>query len=166
MTPYRVLFLCNANACRSIMAEAALNALGGRQFQAYSAGSQPRGEVHPVTLDVLNNAGFTVDGLHSKSWHTFESDDAPHMDLVISVCDRAAHEICPSWPGHPLTGHWGFRDPALVAGSAEDIYRSFDAVLHEISARVRLLVNLPPQKIDTLVLRTLGQPSQHATAQH
>ncbi len=91
MTPYRVLFLCNANACRSIMAEAALNALGGGQFQAYSAGSQPRGEVHPVTLDVLSNAGFTVDGLHSKSWHTFESDDAPHMDLVISVCTATVH---------------------------------------------------------------------------
>jgi arsenate reductase (thioredoxin) len=158
---YNVLFICTGNSARSILAEVILNHLGRERFVAYSAGSHPRGEVHPMTLEVLTSQGYDVTGLRSKSWHEFAAPGAPPMDFIFTVCDRAAGETCPAWPGQPITAHWGFADPAAVIGDREKQLKAFTNAQFEIANRLRLLINLPIEKIDRLSLQTqlraLGQ---------
>jgi arsenate reductase len=144
MTP-NVLFLCTHNSARSILAEAALNGMAGGRFRAYSAGSSPREnqQPNPLALDVLREAGFDTHGLRSKSWDEFAGPGAPRMDLIITVCDNAAGEVCPVWPGHPATAHWGYPDPSEVQGSDAERRDAFRRTLHAIRARLGLLLALP-----------------------
>ncbi len=151
---YNLLFLCTGNSARSILAEALANQLGKDRFNAYSAGSQPRGRVHPMALQVLQEAGLPTAALRSKPWDEFAEPGAPEMDLVITVCDRAAGEACPVWPGHPVTAHWGIEDPAAVAGSSEHIHKAFNNALHLLQHRISLLLALKIEAIDRLVLET------------
>lgn len=132
-----VLFLCTGNSARSILAEALLNALAQGRYRAYSAGSRPAGRVNPFALRLLEGKGFGTHGLRSKSWDEFARPDAPRMDFVFTVCDSAAAETCPVWPGHPVTEHWGIPDPAAVRGSDEDKRRAFDAAFTQLAARIR-----------------------------
>ncbi len=148
-----VLFLCTGNSARSIFAEAALNKLGGGKFRAFSAGSHPRGEVHPLTLQCLDKARFPTEGLRSKSWDEFGRDDAPHMHFVITVCDQAAGEVCPMWPGQPMTAHWGFEDPVRVEGSDVARLRAFQKTLFQIANRLSIFLSLPMEKLDRLALQ-------------
>lgn len=152
--PLNVLFLCTHNSARSILAEAMLNHLGNGRFKAYSAGSSPREnqQPNPLSLDVLRRAGVSTEGLRSKTWDEFAAPDAPHMDLVIAVCDNAAGEVCPYWPGQPATAHWGYADPSEVEGSIEEKEAAFRATLLAIRRRLELLVNLPAASIDKLML--------------
>ncbi|MDO9402931.1 MAG: arsenate reductase ArsC [Polaromonas sp.] len=152
--PLNVLFLCTHNSARSILAEAMLNHLGNGRFKAYSAGSSPREnqQPNPLSLDVLRRAGVSTEGLRSKTWDEFAAPDAPHMDLVITVCDNAAGEVCPYWPGQPATAHWGYADPSEVEGSIEEKEAAFRATLLAIRRRLELLVNLPAASIDKLML--------------
>lgn len=126
--PYNVLFLCTGNSARSIMAEAILNKLGAGRFRAYSAGSHPRGSVHPVALELLQSLGYNTRELRSKSWHTLA--DAPQFDFIFTVCDNAAAEVCPVWPGRPVTAHWGVADPAEVNGTPALVAHAFNDALH------------------------------------
>lgn len=151
---YNLLFLCTGNSARSIMAEALANQLGKDRFQAYSAGSRPRGEVHPMALQVLQEAGLPTDALRSKPWDEFAVPDAPEMDLVITVCDKAAGEACPVWPGHPITAHWGVEDPVAVMGSPEHVHQAFANALRLLQHRISLLLALKLEAIDRLVLET------------
>lgn len=150
---YNVLFLCTGNSARSIMAEAILNQLGGGMFRGYSAGSHPAGHVNPYALDLLQRNRFRVEGLRSKSWDEFAQPDAPVMDFVLTVCDKAAGEVCPVWPGQPLSAHWGVEDPVQTEGSEEDRQRAFSSVFMTLRTRVALLVNLPIEKLDRLSLQ-------------
>lgn len=154
--PINVLFLCTHNSARSILAEATLNHIGKGRFKAFSAGSSPRAnqQPNPLALATLQTAGISIDGLHSKSWDDFGKPDAPKMDLVITVCDNAAGEVCPFWPGHPATAHWGYPDPSDAAGSAEQKTEAFRQTLHAIKRRLELLVNLPAAGLDKLMLET------------
>lgn len=158
---YNVLFICTGNSARSIMAEAILNDLGRQRFKAFSAGSHPRGAVHPMTLDVLQGQDYDLSGLRSKGWSEFARPDAPQMDFVFTVCDQAAGEACPVWPGQPITAHWGFRDPAASSGTPEEQLKVFKAVENQIANRIRLFLNLPIEKLDRISLQTqvreLGQ---------
>jgi arsenate reductase len=147
---YHVLFLCTGNSARSVMAEALLNEIGKGRFKAYSAGSHPTGQVNPVTVEVLKQKGHPVDHLRSKSWDEFGRPDAPQMDFVITVCDSAAGEVCPVWPGHPVTAHWGFEDPAAFHGPSDEKRAKFEAVYRQIAMRVRLLVSLPLRSLDRM----------------
>lgn len=151
-----VLFLCTHNSARSILAEALLNHLSKGRFKGYSAGSSPREnqQPHPLALQVLTTAGISVEGLHSKKWDAFGQPDAPHMDLVVTVCDNAAGEACPFWPGHPATAHWGLADPSAVQGSDEHKLAAFRQTLHNLHQRLELLVNLPAASVDKLMLQT------------
>ncbi len=144
-----VLFLCTHNSARSILAEATLNHIGQGRFKAYSAGSSPRAnqQPNPLGLQVLQSAGITIEGLRSKSWDEFATPDAPPMDLIITVCDNAAGEVCPIWPGHPATAHWGYADPSEVQGTDEQRREAFRQTLLAIRRRLDLLVNLPPEKL-------------------
>ncbi|WNO03269.1 arsenate reductase ArsC [Rhodoferax mekongensis] len=153
--PLNVLFLCTHNSARSILAEATLNHIGGGRFQGFSAGSSPREnqQPNPIGLRTLRNAGISVDGLRSKSWDEFALPDAPHMDLIITVCDNAAGEVCPFWPGKPATAHWGYADPSAGDGSDEQKADAFKNTLHAIHRRLELLVNLPEEKLDAMVLQ-------------
>ena len=150
-----VLFLCTHNSARSILAEALLNQLGQGHFKAFSAGSSPREnqQPNPMALEVLRNAGISTQGLRSKSWDEFGKPDAPHMDLVITVCDTAAGEVCPYWPGHPATAHWGYPDPSEAQGSPEQKLEAFRQTLHAIRRRLELLVNLPLAGVDMLLMQ-------------
>jgi protein-tyrosine-phosphatase len=150
---YSVLFLCSGNSARSIFAEAILNELGGGRFRAYSAGSQPAGAVHPLTLDVLKRLGMDTESARSKSWDEFAAPGAPEMDFIFTVCDSAAGEACPSWPGRPMTAHWGVPDPVLVEGSPAERHFAFAETFRVLRRRIELFVNLPLQKIDRLSLR-------------
>ena len=150
--PYNLLFLCTGNSARSIMAEAMANHLGKGRFHAYSAGSHPRGRVHPVALQILQDAGLPTAALRSKPWDEFAGVDAPPMDLIITVCDNAAGEVCPIWPGHPATAHWGYADPSEVQGTDAQRLEAFRQTLLAIRRRLDLLVNLPPERLDSLVL--------------
>ncbi len=151
-----VLFLCTHNSARSILAEAMLNHIGRGRFKAYSAGSSPRDnqKPNPMALTVLQAAGIATDALTSKSWDEFAKPDAPHMDLVITVCDNAAGEVCPYWPGQPATAHWGYADPSEVQGTDALRLEAFRQTLHAIRRRLELLVNLPSQSVDKLMLQT------------
>ena len=150
-----VLFLCTHNSARSILAEAVLNHIGQGRFKGFSAGSSPRDnqQPNPLGLQTLEAAGIATDGLRSKSWDEFARPDAPHMDLVITVCDNAAGEACPFWPGHPATAHWGYADPSAHPGSDDDRREAFRQTLHAIRRRLELLVNLPPESLDKLALQ-------------
>jgi arsenate reductase len=149
-----VLFLCTHNSARSILAEATLNHIGRGRFKAYSAGSSPREnqQPNPLGLQVLKSSGIPVDGLRSKSWDEFAKPDAPQMDLIITVCDNAAGEVCPVWPGHPATAHWGYADPSEVQGTDEQRLEAFRQTLVAIKRRLDLLIHLPPASLDRLVL--------------
>lgn len=151
---YNVLFLCTGNSARSIMAEALLNKLGGGLFRGYSAGSHPAGTVNPRTLELLERNHFSVDGLRSKNWDEFARPDAPVMDFVLTVCDQAAGEACPLWPGKPVTAHWGVEDPVAAQGTDEEKQKAFSSVFMILHTRVNLLMNLPIEKLDKLSLQS------------
>ncbi len=140
---FNVLFLCTGNSARSIMAEAILRHSGKARFNAYSAGSHPSGAVHPQAISQLREAGCGLDNLRSKSWDEFARPDAPRMDFVITVCDNAAGETCPVWPGHPISAHWGFADPAAVSGTHAEQAAIFHKVFREILSRVNIFLSLP-----------------------
>ena len=150
-----VLFLCTHNSARSILAEAMLNHMGKGRFVAYSAGSSPRDkqQPNPLALEVLQKEGIAIDGLHSKSWDEFAAPDAPHMDLVITVCDNAAGEVCPYWPGQPATAHWGYADPSAGDGSDDEKRAAFTQTLYQIRRRLELLVNLPLASLGMLSIQ-------------
>ena len=152
--PLNVLFLCTHNSARSILSEALLNHLGRGRFRAFSAGSSPREhqKPHPLALEVLQSAGVSTEGLCSKSWDVFARVDAPHMDLVITVCDNAAGEVCPFWPGQPATAHWGYADPSATEGDEAQRREAFRQTLHLIRRRLELLVNLPAPSLDKLAI--------------
>ena len=151
-----VLFLCTHNSARSILAEAVLNHISRGRFKAFSAGSQPREnqQPNPLALKVLQDAGIVIEGLSSKSWDVFALPDAPRMDLVITVCDNAAGEVCPFWPGQPATAHWGYADPSEAKGTEEERAEAFRLTLHAIRRRLDLLVNLPRERVNKLMLQT------------
>ncbi len=160
---YNALFLCTGNSARSILAECVLNRLGRGRFRAYSAGSHPRGAVHPYALDLLRRQNYAVDSLRSKSWDEFAVADAPKLDFVFTVCDNAAGEVCPLWPGQPMTAHWGLPDPAAVDGSEAEQRVAFANTLRMLHNRIGLLVNLPINSLDKLSLqnqlRAIGRDS-------
>lgn len=149
---YSILFLCTGNSARSVMAEALMNRLSQNRFRAYSAGSHPAGQVNPLTLELLSRKGFATEGLRSKNWDEFAQSGAPAMDFVVTVCDRAAGEVCPVWPGQPMTAHWGFEDPAAAPGNDEARRKVFEKVFIEIARRVELMLALPVEKLDRLAL--------------
>ena len=157
--PLNVLFLCTHNSARSILAEALLNDMGAGRFKAYSAGSSPRDnqQPNPLGLQVLQKAGISTEGLRSKSWDEFATPDAPQMDLIITVCDNAAGEVCPIWPGHPATAHWGYADPSEGDGTDEQKLEAFRQTLHAIKRRLELLVSLPEEKLGKAVLQTTAR---------
>jgi arsenate reductase len=151
--PYNVLFLCTGNSARSIMAEAILNKLGGGNFRAYSAGSHPKGYVHPEALRLLNSLGYDTSGFRSKSWSEFADPDAPLLDFVFTVCDNAAGEVCPVWPGQPMTAHWGVPDPAEAKGNAAEIALAFKNAYRMLHQRIGIFTSLPLQSIDQMSLQ-------------
>jgi protein-tyrosine-phosphatase len=154
--PINVLFLCTHNSARSILAEALLNAIGNGRFKAFSAGSSPRDnqQPNPLGLQVLQGAGISIDGLHSKSWDVFAAPGAPQMDLIITVCDNAAGEVCPIWPGHPSTAHWSYPDPS--EGDATDAQKleAFRKTLHAVKRRLELFCSLPSEKLEAALLQS------------
>ena len=158
---YNILFLCTGNSARSVLAEVLMNHLSRGRFRAYSAVSHPAGEVNPFTIELLHSKGFATNGLRSKNWDEFAGPDAPAMDFVITVCDKAAGEVCPVWPGQPMTAHWGFEDPAAAQGSDEARRKVFIKVFVEIARRIELMLALPIDKLDRLALerrvRGIGQ---------
>jgi arsenate reductase len=151
--PFNVLFLCTGNSARSIMAEAILNHKGRPDFVGYSAGSHPSGAVRPEALRQLNAAHLPVEGLRSKSWGEFAEPGAPKIDFVFTVCDNAANEVCPIWPGHPMTAHWGVPDPAAAQGSAEEIERAYREAFFLLERRISLFLNLPLTTLSGLALK-------------
>lgn len=151
---YNILFTCTGNSARSIMAEAIMNFLGKGQFRAYSGGNQPKGFVNPNALAALQRADFPTDGLRSKSWDEFSGSGAPTMDFVITVCDRAADEECPSWPGAPITAHWGVPDPAAVKGSDAEVQQAFRVARGMLQQRIALLMSLGVTKLDRMALQS------------
>ena len=162
---YNVLFLCTGNSARSVIAEAILNRDGAGHFRAFSAGSQPKGAVHPVTLETLARMGHDVSALRSKSWDEFAGAAAPPMDFIFTVCDNAAGEACPVWPGQPITAHWGFEDPAAFQGSDAEARLKFAEIYGQIERRIGIFVNLPLAALDRMALerrlRTLGHTADH-----
>ena len=154
-SPLNVLFLCTHNSARSILAEALLNDMGKDEFKAYSAGSSPREnqQPNPLGLQVLQKAGISIEGLRSKSWDEFASPDAPKMDLIITVCDNAAGEVCPIWPGHPATAHWGYADPSEGDGSDAEKLEAFRKTMHAMKRRMEILISLPKDKLEKRVLQ-------------
>ena len=151
--PYNVLFLCTGNSARSILAEAILNRRGRPNFHAFSAGSHPAGRVHPFAVKQLESAGLPVEGLRSKSWDEFAKPGAPQMHFVFTVCDSAAAEVCPVWPGQPITAHWGIPDPAGVTGSPDEIAWAFRDAFVTLGRRIDLFLSLPMEKLDTLAVK-------------
>ncbi len=151
-----ILFLCTHNSARSILAEALLNHLGRGKYKGYSAGSSPRAnqQPNPLGLQVLQTAGISTAGLYSKSWDEFALPDSPHMDLVITVCDNAAGEVCPFWPGQPATAHWSYADPSAGDGTDAEKLEAFRQTLHAIHRQLALLVNLPPASVSKLMIQT------------
>jgi arsenate reductase len=151
--PYNVLFLCTGNTARSIMAEAILNHKGRGAFTAYSAGSHPSGNVRPEALRQLHISGLATDDLRSKSWDEFSAPTAPHMHFVFTVCDKAAREVCPIWPGHPMTAHWGVADPAAATGTPEEIARAFHHAFMILDRRIALFLSLPLSTLQRMAIQ-------------
>lgn len=150
---YNVLFLCTGNSARSILAEVLLNHWGRGRFRGYSAGSYPKGKVHPMTLDLLRSLKLPTEGLRSKSWNEFAGPHAPMMDFVFTVCDQAAGEICPIWPGNPITAHWGIPDPVAVEGNEAAQVKAFREAYRLLDARIKLFIALPIDKLDNMALK-------------
>jgi len=151
--PYNVLFLCTGNSARSIMAECALARWGADRFRAYSAGSHPKGIVHPLTIETLRRLDYDTSGLRSKSWDEFSGPGAPQLDFVFTVCDRASAEVCPVWPGQPLTAHWGVEDPVAFEGTEAQRLAFFRRVYGYLENRIKIFVSLPIASLDRLALR-------------
>lgn len=153
--PYNVLILCTGNSARSILGEVAFNTLPVTRgkFTGYSAGSQPKGAVNPVALEFLGKNGLSTEGLRSKSWDEFAQPEAPRLDFVITVCDSAAGETCPYWPGQPMTAHWGMPDPAAVEGTAEDKLKAFSETFRVLRRRIEIFASLPFDKLDRMALQ-------------
>jgi len=165
--PYNVLFLCTGNAARSILAESLLNHWGKVKFVAFSAGSYPKGEVNPMAVQLLNRLNLPTQGLRSKSWDEFAVADAPTLDFVFTVCDKAASEICPIWPGQPMTAHWGIEDPAAVAGSDLQKSLAFRKAFNALENRIKLFTALPIASLETIRLqRRLDAIGQARTDEH
>jgi arsenate reductase (thioredoxin) len=152
--PYNVLFLCTGNSSRSILAEAILNNRGKPNFRAFSAGSHPAGRVHPFAIRQLETAGLPTAGLRSKSWDEFAKRGAPQMNFVFTVCDSAAQEVCPVWPGQPMTAHWGIPDPGAAAGTDADLERAFRDAFVTLDRRIGLFLSLPLASLDSLAIKT------------
>lgn len=169
MKPYNVLFLCTGNSARSILAECLLNHYGQGRFRAYSAGSHPTGKVNPFAVELLRQNRLPVEGLRSKSWDEFAAPGAPAMDFVFTVCDQAAGEACPFWPGQPMTAHWGVEDPAAVRGGDEEKRRAFLDAFRVLGARVRLFASLRPELLERSALQTrvkqIGKAGSEAKAE-
>jgi arsenate reductase len=166
-TPYNVLFLCTGNSARSVLAESLINRWGQGRFRGYSAGSRPKGEVHPLTLEILRRFNFPIEGLRSKDWNEFATNGAPKMDFVFTVCDKAAAEPCPIWPGQPMTAHWGVPDPVEVQGDEVARMDAFRTAFRELENRIKIFVSLPFDSLDSLRLQqeldaigrtSLGEP--------
>jgi len=166
--PLNVLFLCTGNSARSIMAEALMNHLGAGRFRAFSAGSMPKGEVNPHALPLVRVLGFNDEDFRSKPWDEFAAPGAPPLDFVITVCDNAAGEVCPIWPGQPITAHWGVPDPAAATGSEAEIAVAFREAARQLRNRIELLLALPTASLDRLSLqnrlRDIGQIADNQTA--
>jgi arsenate reductase len=161
---YNVLFLCTGNSARSILAESLLNTLGKGRFQAFSAGSFPKGQVHPLAIDLLKRTNLPFEDFRSKSWDEFVAPEAPPIDFIFTVCDNAAGEVCPVWPGKPMTAHWGIADPAAAEGTDADKAFAFRKALKELETRIKLFVQLPIASLDQMTLRErLGAIGQHPT---
>lgn len=162
MSLYNVLFLCTGNSARSIMAESILNHLGRGRFRAFSAGSHPAGHVNARAIELLQRNRYETGGLRSKDWSEFAKPDAPHMNFVLTVCDKAAGEVCPLWPGQPVSAHWGVPDPADVRGDDAAVQKAFTDAFMILSRRIALMVNLPIEKLDRLALqRELADIGRH-----
>ena len=163
---YNVLFVCTGNSARSIMAEALMNHAGGGRFKAYSAGSHPAGKVHPLALQALARLRLPTEGFRSKNWEEFSRPDSPPLDFVLTVCDNAAGEACPYWPGQPMTAHWGVADPAAVTGTDEEKARHFNDALLTLKRRIDLMLALPLARLDAMSLqhelREIGKTGQIA----
>jgi len=154
MSHYNVLFLCTGNSARSIMAEAIMNRKGAPNFTAYSAGSHPSGRVRPEALRQIEDAGLNIDGFRSKSWDEFATPDAQVMNFVFTVCDNAANEVCPVWPGQPITAHWGVPDPAAATGTPQEIERAFSQAFSILERRITLMLSLPLARLDLMALKS------------
>jgi arsenate reductase len=151
--PLNVLFLCTGNSARSIMSEVMMNAMGAPRFKAFSAGSYPTGKVNPLSIELLQKNRLPTEGLRSKSWDEFARPGAPELDFVFTVCDQAAGEVCPIWPGQPITAHWGVEDPAAVEGDDERKRRAFFKAYSTLQNRIQLFLNLPLTKLDRVALK-------------
>jgi len=163
--PYNVLFLCTGNSARSILAESLLNHLGGKRFRGFSAGSFPKGAVHPLAFELLQRLSLPTEGLRSKSWDEFASPGAPPLDFIFTVCDNAAGEVCPIWPGRPMTAHWGIPDPAAVAGTDAEKAAAFQSAFRALEKRIKAFISLPIASLDKVKLKgqldLIGQQNQH-----
>lgn len=151
--PLNVLFLCTGNSARSILAEQLLNHWGRGKFRGFSAGSYPKGQVHPIAMDLLKQMRLPTEGLRSKSWDEFAAPGAPSIDFVFTVCDNAAGEVCPIWPGQPMTAHWGIEDPAAVEGSDTEKWLAFRQAFHELESRIKAFTSLPLHTLDRIKLK-------------
>jgi arsenate reductase len=149
---YNVLFLCTGNSARSIMAEALVTTMSHGKLKGFSAGSTPTGKVNPFAVEQVRKTGYPAENLRSKSWDEFAASDAPHMDFIITVCDNAAGEQCPYWPGHPTSAHWGFEDPAVVEGTDEEKRAAFEKTFKQIMARMNAFVSLPMELLEKHVI--------------
>ncbi|MGL4230004.1 MAG: arsenate reductase ArsC [Casimicrobium sp.] len=152
MKTYNVLFLCTGNSARSVMSEALVTTMGGGRFKGFSAGSFPTGKINPFAVELIAPTGYDIPQLRSKSWDEFAGAAAPEMDFIITVCDNAAGETCPYWPGHPATAHWGYEDPAAVEGTDDEKRAAFRKVFNQIAARIRLFTSLPIDSLDAMSL--------------
>jgi arsenate reductase (thioredoxin) len=163
---YNVLFLCTGNSARSILAESLLNTLGAGKFRAFSAGSFPKGQVHPIAMEVLKRTNLPAEGFRSKSWDEFAAPGAPSIDFIFTVCDNAAGEVCPVWPGKPMTAHWGIADPAAVEGTDGEKVFAFRKALKELETRIKLFISIPIASLDSMTLQTrlreIGKSSARA----
>jgi arsenate reductase len=162
---YNVLFLCTHNSARSVLAEAILNRLGEGRFHGYSAGSFPKGRINPLAIALLDSLGHPTGALRSKSWDEFALPNAPLMDFIITVCDQAAGEVCPVWPGHPMTAHWGHPDPSAVDGTDDERRRAFKQTYFAFQNRIRTFISLPIDKLDRLALKRKLDEIRHAATE-
>jgi protein-tyrosine-phosphatase len=153
LRPFNVLFLCTGNSARSILAESLINHWGRGRFVGFSAGSHPKGAVHPIALDLLKHMKLDTEGLRSKSWDEFAAAGAPQLDFVFTVCDKAAGEVCPVWPGQPMTAHWGVEDPAAVTGTDTEKWLAFRTAFKELENRIKIFTSLPIRSLDRIKLQ-------------